>query len=354
MPRLSYTAALQPYRVVAARILLTIETPPPLPARRRLSGGKKTLLGFLIVAVLGVFGAVGYIYYLDSRIEKIPDEALPSLEEEIDQGFRNILVVGSDSREDLPEGFDNFGDFAGERTDVIMIAHIVPDVGGQLLSLPRDLKVNIPGNGTNRINAAFVFGGPDLLVQTIQNNFGIPIHHYVEIDFGGFARVVDALGGVTKTFDHAARDAKSGLDVEAGTIKMDGETALAYARSRNYQELIDGSWQSVNGSDIGRTHRQQEVLLLMFDQATSPSSAFNLPGFATTFAGQITADAGFTPAIIIDLGRTALGLDRGEIATMTLPVTGSTEGGIAYVVPIEPDATSVLDAFIAGTVFPEL
>jgi LCP family protein required for cell wall assembly len=334
---------------------LTTDTPPPpLPARRRLSTGKKVLLGFLIAAVLGVFGTVGYIYFLDSKIDKIPDEALPSLEEEVEQGFRNILIVGSDSREDLPEGFDNFGSFGGERTDVIMIAHIAPGAGGQLLSLPRDLKVDIPGNGTNRINAAFVFGGPDLLVQTVQNNFGIPIHHYVEIDFGGFARVVDALGGVEKTFDNPARDAKSGLDVEAGTIKMDGETALAYARSRNYQELIDGSWQSVNGSDIGRTHRQQELLLLMFDQATSPSSAFNLPGFASTFAEQITADAGFTPGIIIDLGRSAMGLDRREIATITLPVTGSSEGGIAYVIPIEPDATSVIDAFIAGTAFPEL
>ena len=333
---------------------MTTDTPPPLPARRRLSTGKKILLGILIVAVLGVFGAVGFVYFLDSKIEKIPDEALPSLEEEIEQGFRNILIVGSDSREDLPDGFTNFGSFAGERTDVIMIAHIAPDIGGQLLSLPRDLKVDIPGNGTNRINAAFVFGGPDLLVQTIQTNFDIPIHHYVEIDFGGFARVVDALGGVEKTFDNPARDAKSGLDVDAGTITMDGETALAYARSRNYQELIDGSWKSVDGSDIGRTHRQQEILLLMFDQATSASSAFNLPSFASTFAEQITADAGFTPGVIIDLGRSALGLNRGKIATMTLPVTGSTEGGVAYVVPIQPEATSVLDAFIAGTVFPEL
>ncbi len=317
-----------------------------------MSTGKKVLLGVLILAVVGVFSAVGFIYFVDSKIDKIPDEALPSLQEEIEQGFRNILIVGSDSREDLPEGFENFGDFAGERTDVIMIAHVVPGQNGQLLSLPRDLKVAIPENGTNRINAAFVFGGPDLLVRTIQDNFGIPIHHYVEIDFGGFARVVDALGGVTKTFDNPARDVKSGLDVEAGTHEMNGETALAYARSRSYQELINGSWTSLDASDIGRTHRQQEVLLLMFDQATSPSSAFNLPSFATTFAEQITADAGFTPSVLIDLGRSALSLSSGDIETMTLPVTGSREGGVAYVVPIEPDAQAVINAFIAGLPFP--
>jgi LCP family protein required for cell wall assembly len=317
-----------------------------------MSTPKKVLLGLLIAAVVAVFGAVAFVYFIDSKIDRIPDEALPSLQEDVDQGFRNILIVGSDSREDLPEGFENFGSFAGERTDVIMVAHVVPGQSGQLLSLPRDLKVAIPDNGTNRINAAFVFGGPDLLVQTIQNSFGIPIHHYVEIDFGGFARVVDALGGITKTFDNPARDRKSGLNVEAGTQTMNGETALAYARSRSYQELIDGSWKSVDGSDIGRTHRQQEVLLLMFDQATSASAAFNLPRFASTFAEQITADSGFSTSVMIELGRAALGLDSGEIETMTLPVTGSTEGGVAYVIPIEPDAQSVVDAFIAGEPFP--
>jgi LCP family protein required for cell wall assembly len=213
--------------------------------------------------------------------------------------------------------------------------------------------MEIPGEGTNRINAAFVFGGPDLLVQTIQTNFDIPIHHYVEIDFGGFARVVDALGGIRKTFEHDARDKKSGLAVEAGEQVMDGETALAYARSRSYQELINGSWQTVDGSDIGRTHRQQEVLLLMFDQATSKSSAFNLPSFASTFAEQITADEGFTPAVMVDLGRAALSLSSSEIETMTLPVTISNEGGVSYVVRVEPAATTVLAAFIAGTPFPE-
>jgi LCP family protein required for cell wall assembly len=332
---------------------LTIEAPIPV-ARHRMSTPKKVLLGLLIAAVLGVFGAVGFVYFIDSKIDKIPDEELPSLQAEIDEGFRNILIVGSDSRENLPDGFDNFGSFGGSRTDVIMVAHVVPGEGAQLLSLPRDLKMEIPGNGTNRINAAFVFGGPDLLVQTIQNNLDIPIHHYVEIDFGGFARVVESLGGITKTFDNPARDLKSGLNVEAGTQQMDGETALAYARSRSYQELINGSWKSVDGSDIGRTHRQQEVLLLMFDQATSKSAAFSLPGFASTFAEQIRADAGFTPSVMVDLGRSALALSSAQIETMTLPVVNSTQGGVAYVVPTEPSATAVLIAFTAGDPFPEL
>ena len=222
-----------------------------------------------------------------------------------------------------------------------------------MLSLPRDLKMEIPGNDTNRINAAFVFGGPDLLVQTIQNNLGIPIHHYVEINFAGFANVVDSLGGITKTFDNPARDSKSGLNVDAGTIEMDGMTALQYARSRNYQELVDGSWKTVDGSDIGRTHRQQEVLLLMFDRATSRSSAFNLPGFASTFAEQIRADAGFSVNVMVDLGRSALSLSSSDIQTVTLPVKNHREDGRDYVVPIEPEAAGVIAAFIAGEALPE-
>jgi len=317
-----------------------------------MSWPKRILLGVLIFAVVAVFGAIGFIYFIDSKIEKIPDEDLPSLEAEIeDNGVRNILIVGSDSREGLDD-LEDFGSFSGSRTDVIMIAHIIPGEGAQLLSLPRDLKMEIPGHDTNRINTAFVFGGPDLLVQTIQNNLGIPIHHYVEIDFVGFANVVDSLGGIEKTFDNPARDSKSGLDVDAGTIVMDGMTALQYARSRNYQELINGSWQTVNGSDIGRTHRQQEVLLLMFDKATSKSSAFNLPSFASTFAEQITADAGFSINVMVDLGRSALSLSSGDIETKTLPVKNHTEDGRAYVVPIEPGATAVIDAFIAGEPFP--
>ena len=328
-------------------------SPPPPVARPRLSTPKKVLLGFLILAVIGVFGTVGFIYFVDSKIEKIPDEELPSLEAEIsDDGIRNILIVGSDSREGLDD-LENFGSFGGSRTDVIMVAHIVPDEGAQLLSLPRDLKMDIPGHDTNRINAAFVFGGPDLLVQTIQDNLDIPIHHYVEINFVGFQNVIDALGGISKTFDNPARDSKSGLDVDAGTMVMDGKTALEYARSRNYQELIDGSWKTVDGSDIGRTHRQQEVLLLMFDKATSKSSAFNLPSFATTFAEQIRADAGFSVNVMIELGRAALSLSSSDIQTMTLPVQNSTEDGRAYVVPIEPEATNIIEAFLLGNPFPE-
>lgn len=330
-----------------------LQPPAPAPTKMRMSRTKKVFLGLLIAGIAMVFGALGFVVWADSKIEKIPASELLSLQPIGADEPRTLLLVGTDSREDLPEDWeDNFGDFSGKRTDVIMIAQINKDGTGQLISLPRDLKVDIPGRGVNKINAAFVFGGPDLLIQTIQNNLGVSINNYIEIDFGGFGRIVDSLGGIEITFEYPARDKKSGLNVEAGTQRLDGEMALAYARSRFYQEKQNGKWVSVRGSDIGRTGRQQEVLLTMFKQATRVGSAFNLPGFVGTFAEQITADEGVTPGVLLELGRAGLSLNADQLEMRTLPVEIANQNGVSYVITIEPAASELLAAFRAGTPFP--
>lgn len=330
-----------------------LQPPAPAPIKRRMSRMKKVFLGLLIAGIAMVFGALGFVVWADSKIEKIPASELVSLQPIAAGEPRTLLLVGSDSREDLPEDWeDNFGDFSGKRTDVIMIAQINKDGTGQLISLPRDLKVDIPGRGVNKINAAFVFGGPDLLIQTIQNNFDVSINNYIEIDFGGFGRIVDSLGGIEITFEYPARDKKSGLNVGAGAQRLDGEMALAYARSRFYQEKQNGKWVSVRGSDIGRTGRQQEVILTMFKQATRLGSAFNLPGFIGAFAEQITADEGVTPGVLLELGRAGLSLDADQLEMRTLPVEISNQNGVSYVITIEPAASELLAAFRAGTPFP--
>lgn len=327
----------------------TPAAPPPSVPPKRKGRGRRFILILLALAVLVVFGAIAFLVWTESKIDRIPATELQSLTEA--GGIRNILVVGTDSRENLPEDFEgNFGDFGGSRTDVIMLAHIV-DGRGQLLSIPRDYRVEIPGHGTDKVNAAYVYGGPDLLVQTVQNNLGIPVHNYVEIDFFGFANVVDALGGITMTFDHRVRDLKSGLDLPAGTHQLTGPQALAYARSRSFEERIGGEWHAVNDNDLGRTGRQQELLTLMLDQATSPGRAFNLPGFTTAFAEQITADEGLSLGVIADLGRSVLGMRSGEIEAMTLPVDITTIDGVSYVVP-NGGTQPVITAFINGDTYP--
>ncbi len=340
------------------------QTPPPPPQQEppRRRGGflKKASLVVLVLAVISVFGAIAYVDSTEGRITRIASEDLVSLATVAPAapgaapGPVNFLVIATDDRSSLPADWDDgwFGDFAGRRTDVIMLAHMVPGERIQLLSLPRDLMVDISGNGINRLNATFVIGGPDLLIKTVQEETGIPVHHYVEIDFGGFGRIVDSLGGVTIAFPHAARDDKSGLSVDAGTQKLDGEMAVAYARSRHTQIFKDGTWQSASGGDIARTQRQQEIMVQLFSQVTSPSSAFNLPAFLPTLADNITADESLGLGLIAELGRAALGLRSGDIERATLPVKNHNgSDGRSYVIPTS-DAPAVIEAFLHGDPYP--
>lgn len=310
-----------------------------------MSRGQRWIIGILLLLVMFAALAVGAIFLAEFRMEDAG--ALESLA----SGEGTYLVVGSDSRENLPDDLDgNFGDFGGARADVIMLMQVADD-RVQLLSIPRDLKVDIPGQGTNKVNAAYALGGPDLLVDTVAQATGIPINHYLEVDFGGFAEIVDALGGIELDFPAPARDLKSGLQVdEAGTQQVDGATALAYARSRSYEELRSGEWHSVGGGDIERTGRQREVLLKILAKASSPSGMIRSPLVLNQVTGNLTADSTVTPLVLVRTGwafRSA-----GETEAVTLPVVGSSENGVSYVVRDEPRASEVLEAFAAGQPLP--
>ena len=198
--------------------------------RRRMSRGQRFILTVLTLLVLFAALAVGAVFLAEFQMDDLGTfDSLAS-------GEGTYLVVGTDSRENLPDDLEGkFGDFAGARADVIMLMQVASDEV-QLLSIPRDLRVEIPGHGVNKVNAAYAFGGPELLVETMSRETGIRINHYLEVDFGGFAGIVDALGGIELDFPAPARDLKSGLEVEeAGTQVVDGATALAYARSRSYE-----------------------------------------------------------------------------------------------------------------------
>ena len=333
-----------------------VEVPPPdqPPPKKRWSFAQKFFLFFLFLAVVGVFAGYGYLRYTEGKIERIAAEDLTSLETAVASGEPvNFLLVGVDDRSTLPDDWeDNFGEFAGRRTDVIMLAHLVPGESIQMLSIPRDWRADIPGHGINRINASYVIGGPDLLVKTVQSELGIPVNHYMEIDFAGVGAVVDSLGGVTLDFTYPGRDLKSGFAIDAGRHTLDGEQAVAYARSRKYEVLRNGEWTGTGGGDISRTGRQQQLLLALFDQVTSPSSAFNLAGFLPTFADQITADEGLTLARMADLGRDALGLRSRSVEAATLPVRNHAgSDGRSYVVPTD-ETQAFIDAFRNGVPFP--
>jgi LCP family protein required for cell wall assembly len=126
-----------------------------------------------------------------------------------------------------------------------------------LLSIPRDLWVTIgDSENTERINVAYREGAA-VVVRTVNRALGIPIHHYLEIDFQGFKQLVDAVGGVTVCVEYPTRDRNTGLYIKPGCKNLDGVDSLAYARSRYFEERIDGEWKVDGTSDIGRGKRQR-------------------------------------------------------------------------------------------------
>lgn len=262
-----------------------------------------------------------------------------------------FLVMGSDSREDLPAGFGVNDRVAGRRADVIMLAVLDGDQV-RILSLPRDLKVQIEGHGAEKLNAAYAIGGPALMVKTVRELTGIEINHFLEMDFYGFASIVDELGGVEIRFPYRARDVKSFLDVEAGRQLLDGKTALAYARSRQYQEWQGGRWVTVDGSDLGRIRRQQTLLYAMLESAKRPSIIFDAAGVLSAAGSHITIDASLDTDRLSNLLVAARRLDRENIQVATLPVFETVERGAYYLIAVEPEASEVIAAFAGAETEP--
>lgn len=262
-----------------------------------------------------------------------------------------FLIVGSDSREGLDD-LTNFGSFGGARGDVIILVRVDGSTSAmQMLSIPRDLWVSIPGHGENRINAAYAFGGSRLMVETIKQNLDVEINHYVEIDFVGFQGLVDALGGIQLAFPYPARDSKSGLQVDGGTQTLDGKMALAYARSRSYQEYRDGSWVSVDANDFGRSARQQEVIRAIMGKLRSPSSITEAGDVARTMSRYVTIDSRLAGSSVASLAWDLRGILGGNVQGTTLPATGRSVNGASVLVPKEPEASQVLANFRAGRAF---
>ncbi|OYN87873.1 LCP family protein [Parenemella sanctibonifatiensis] len=178
-----------------------------------------------------------------------------------------VLFVGSDSREGLsPEQREQLrtGDIEGKRTDTMMLIYRPPQGKSVILSLPRDSFLPIPGHGENKLNAAYAFGGPQLLIETVEQSTGIRIDGYVEIGFGGFVNLVDAVDGIEVCLDEPMQEG-NWLDIPAGCNTLDGVQALGYARMR----------KSDPTGDLGRMKRQREVLSKVADKALNPMSVIN-------------------------------------------------------------------------------
>ena len=310
-----------------------------------------TGLALGLAVLVGAAGSAGVLYSARERSDDV--ERVPDLEEVLaanDGPAENFLVVGSDSREGVDIGDEenaSIGDEAevsGQRSDTIMVLRRDKEGGASLLSLPRDLWVPIAGTDHSaKINSAYN-EGPQRLARTVTESLGIPIHHYVEIDFGGFTRLVDEIGGVEICVKNSAQDENTGLRLNPGCQVLNGEQALAFARSRHYQEFIDGEWrEDPRAPDLGRIARQQlfirtAVTKLLRQVRRQPFKLGELIGAAT---GSVRIDEDVDP---VDAADALRGAAEEGLATYTLPVNGiDIEGQSAL--ELADGAEPILDYF---------
>ncbi|MBO0823937.1 MAG: LCP family protein [Actinobacteria bacterium] len=245
--------------------------------------------GFAVLVVLLLVGTVVTYFYLNGKLSR-SDVLVDYSGRPAPGSGTNWLIAGSDSRQGLTRQQElqfstgrvdstGFG-----RSDTIMILHI-PAGGGRplLISLPRDSYVPVPGHGTNKLNAAFSYGGPKLLAETVQGATGLYINHFMEIGFGGFVNVVNAVGGVRMCLPTALHDTKSGLNLPAGCQTLSGGQALSYVRDRH----------SFGTSDLQREQDQRIFLSALLKKMTSAGVILNpfssIPA-ASGVAGNVTVD----------------------------------------------------------------
>lgn len=287
------------------------------PQRRRpgcLGCGTLLIIPLVLLMVMAVWA--------DARLNRV--DALPA--EHIDNtAGTNWMLVGSDSRAGLTdaeiEKYGTGGDMGGAgRTDTIMLLHIPTTGQAQLISIPRDSYVSIQGYGMDKINAAYSYGGPELLTQTVENATGLRVDHYAEIGMGGLAKLVDLVDGIEMCPEEPMYDPNANLNIDAGCQTFDGATALGYVRSR----------ASANG-DLDRVKHQREFFAALMNTVTSTKTLAN-PGdilpLISHASGTFTVDS---HDHVWDLARVAWAM-RSGVATETVPIGGFQDTDVGSVV----------------------
>jgi LCP family protein required for cell wall assembly len=229
----------------------------------------------------------------------------------------NILVAGVDVRSGLTRHQQlelHVGKVVSANSDTMMLVHIPADHSTvDVVSLPRDSWVDIPGHGMNKINAAYGIGGPPLMVRTVEQATGLSINDYIEVNFLGFVHVVDALGGVNICLPFAVSDQDSGLHLSAGVHHVNGVTALEFARDRH----------SFGLSDFARISDQQQLLSSMFEQIVSAgtlTNPFKLQHVLSAVSSAVKVDEGFNLNRLVSELR---GIRPSDVTFRTVPLANT-------------------------------
>jgi LCP family protein required for cell wall assembly len=322
------------------------------------------------VAIFVALSVAGALTYFNNRLGQVQrvEFGRDVLSEEADAGEpQNYLIVGSDSDEGLDPNdpvTKGRGSVGNIRSDSIMILRVDPaESKARLLSFPRDLWVDIAGIGQkNRINSA-VQHGPDTLPLTIQQNFGIEIHHYLEVNFHGFKELVKAVDGVPMYFPEKVRDIGegghgSGLKINApGCYTLDPGSALALARSRHYQVFRDGRWRPDPEGDLGRIKRQQFFIEQVLHRAVAKGA--RNPGTLRRLIDvgvmNVKLDSTLSAGDLLGLGRRFKDFNPEDLEKFSLPVDDRRVGDAQVLDLRVAEAQPTLDLFRGvepGTVTP--
>ena len=307
----------------------------------------RRVVGILAVLVaLVLVAAVGEYINLNGRLHR-SDVLVDYSGRPAAASGTNWLIAGSDGRQGLSAAEEKQlsagSDIAGSRSDTILVLHI-PSGGGKplLISIPRDSWVPIPGYGENKINAAYADGGPKLLAETVQNATGLRIDHYMEVGFGGFVGVVNAVGGVRMCIEFPLHDTASGLNLNKGCQTLNGDEALAYVRDRH-----DFAEQ-----DLQREQDQRLLLKALLSKMTSPGVLLNpfavIPA-ADGAAATLTVDSGTS---LRQLASVAFALKDPETTTVPIASSNYVVDGQDAVLWDRSQALELFNDLNAGTTVP--
>jgi LCP family protein required for cell wall assembly len=325
--------------------------PPPRPQRprprRKRAWGQLISLSLVVIVLLITAGLLGGTLWVETALHRAP--VLTDYPGRPAAGRGSTwLLVGSDSRQGLTveqqQVLATGGDTGNGRTDTMLLVH-VPSLGSRtpttMVSIPRDSYVPIPGYGRDKINAAFAMGGAPLLAQTVEQATGLRLDHYAEVGFGGFADLVDALGGVTVCPTTPINDPLAGIDLPAGCQKLSGPDALGFVRSRDTPR-----------ADLDRMVNQRQFMSAVLHRAASPAVWLNpwrWYSVAHAATGALTVDHGDHAW---DMARLGWALHGSTIA-LTVPIgefTGSDAGSV--VVWDHDKAARLFDALAADQPVP--
>ena len=344
---------------------------PKARSRKRTAAWVTGTLALVLVLVAGA--AAGYGWYLNHEIHRVDLRNLTSAPVKGDDaGTENILMIGSTDRCALKVQNPAYGlcsqGVNGVNSDVVMILHLNPAHHTvSILSIPRDLFVpNARSDGANKIDAA-LYQGPDRLIAAIEEDFGIPIQHFVELNFDSFINVVQALGGIKMYFPEPVYDAYSGLNIQTtGCLSLNGTQALQVVRARHLQYKGPGVttddpsyWPQEAQSDIARIRRDHEFLRVLAAavKAKGLSNPISDQQLVSGVAGQLTVDSGFSASAMIDLVLGYHDVDVSSAPQLTVPVSvdqfgnyvyqGGSYGDIEF--PAQPQDHNAVDQFLGLT-----